>query len=135
MKIYRTFSFKKNVRFRRWCKKGYAVFCSLIHQVTIGVLAASICDKSTLKSKKSILTDIPSEKNEIANFIEKGPLINEDFLLLFNNSIAINFSIASSNDVDLPSANQLINFIQRLRKVPSFFNRFFINFKKNYPNE
>lgn len=118
---------KKNCRFRRWCKKSYAVFCSLIHQVTIGVLAASICDKSTLKSKKNILTDILSEKNEITNFIEKGPLINEDFLLLFNNSITINFSIVSFNDVILPLANQLINFIQRLRKVPSFFNRFFIN--------
>lgn len=34
------------LRFRRWCRKGYAVFCSLGKCVTIGTLKKGIADRS-----------------------------------------------------------------------------------------
>lgn len=40
----------KSIRFRRWSRAGYAVFCSLACSVTIGCLAISISDKSLQKA-------------------------------------------------------------------------------------
>jgi len=39
-----------SLRFRRWSRAGYAVFCSLGCTVTIGSLAVSVSDKSLQKS-------------------------------------------------------------------------------------
>ena len=39
-----------SLRFRRWSRAGYAMFCSLGCTVTIGSLAVSISDKSLQKS-------------------------------------------------------------------------------------
>ena len=39
-----------SIRFRRWSRAGYAVFCSLSRTVTIGNLAVSVSDKSLQKS-------------------------------------------------------------------------------------
>jgi hypothetical protein len=46
------------IRFRRWSRAGYAVFCSLSSTVTIGRLAVSIADKSLQKAVK-VNTDFP----------------------------------------------------------------------------
>ena len=47
-----------SIRFRRWSRAGYAVFCSLACAVTIGCVSISITDKSLQKavgvSKSSI---------------------------------------------------------------------------------
>ena len=40
----------KSIRFRRWSRAGYAIFCSLACSVTIGCLAISISDKSLQKA-------------------------------------------------------------------------------------
>lgn len=40
----------KSIRFRRWSRAGYAIFCSLACNVTIGNVAVSICDKSLQKA-------------------------------------------------------------------------------------
>jgi hypothetical protein len=42
----------KSIRFRRWSRAGYAIFCSLACTVTIGCLAISISDKSLEKSAR-----------------------------------------------------------------------------------
>jgi len=39
-----------SLRFRRWSRAGYAIFCSLACSVTIGSVAVSICDKSLQKA-------------------------------------------------------------------------------------
>lgn len=39
-----------SIRFRRWSRAGYAVFCSLACCVTIGCVAISISDKSLQKA-------------------------------------------------------------------------------------
>ena len=38
------------IRFRRWSRMGYAVFCSLACSVSIGTLAVSVSDKTLQKS-------------------------------------------------------------------------------------
>jgi hypothetical protein len=43
----------KPIRFRRWSRTGYAVFCSLACSVTVGCLAISISDKSLQKLNKT----------------------------------------------------------------------------------
>jgi len=43
----------QSIRFRRWSRTGYAVFCSLACIVTVGCLAISISDKSLQKSNKT----------------------------------------------------------------------------------
>lgn len=40
----------KSIRFRRWSRVGYAVFCSLTCCVTIGALSVSVLDKTLQKS-------------------------------------------------------------------------------------
>lgn len=45
---------KTSLRFRRWSRKGYAVFVSMTCAVTIGVLAVSVSDKSTAKMTASV---------------------------------------------------------------------------------
>ncbi len=46
-------NYKKTARFRRWSRANYAVFRSLTCEVTIGVLAAGICEKALLKNTPS----------------------------------------------------------------------------------
>jgi len=40
----------KSIRFRRWSRTGYAVFCSLTCCVTIGALSVSVSDKTLQKA-------------------------------------------------------------------------------------
>jgi hypothetical protein len=46
----KTFQTSKLVRFCRWSRAGYAVFCSLVCNVTIGTLAISVSDKTLQKT-------------------------------------------------------------------------------------
>lgn len=52
--MFKNYSFKKRIRFRRFCHKAYAAFCSLHREVTIGRVAAYMTDLEMLKSGKSI---------------------------------------------------------------------------------
>lgn len=45
---------KPVVRFRRWSRKGYAVFRSLTAQVTIGRVCKSICEMALRKSGQGL---------------------------------------------------------------------------------
>lgn len=63
-------------RFRRWSRAGYAVFCSLGSNVTIGCLVGSIAEKALYKSEKtsscSIITlnaddEFSETENEISD--------------------------------------------------------------------
>jgi len=54
----------KTIRFRRWSRAGYAVFCSLACSVTIGCLAISISDKSLQKSNNTSLISLSSTSSD-----------------------------------------------------------------------
>lgn len=51
----RLFTHKITLRFRRWCRKGYAAFASLGRSVTIGCLQVDMCDKSMQKQTEICL--------------------------------------------------------------------------------
>lgn len=81
----------KSIRFRRWSRKGYAVFCSLSKNVTIGRVCVSICDLSLKKSSqtssnKVINTiskkEIDEYEDELSDFIESQ--FDVQLLALFN---------------------------------------------------
>ncbi len=50
------------IRFRRWCRKGYAIFCSLGKTVAIGNLRKGIVEASLKKAARcmSIVRAMPS---------------------------------------------------------------------------
>lgn len=63
-----------SVRFRRWSRVGYAVFCSLTCSVTIGTLAVSVSDKTLQKSVGNTSDAIcfsTSNNEDTENSIEK----------------------------------------------------------------
>lgn len=48
---YKSSKQNSSIRFRRWSRVGYAVFCSLSCCVSIGALAVSVSDKTLQKSE------------------------------------------------------------------------------------
>ena len=46
----KTFRTSSSIRFRRWSRVGYAVFSSLVCNVTIGMLSVSVSDKTLQKA-------------------------------------------------------------------------------------
>jgi len=69
------------LRFRRWSRAGYAVFCSLASSVTIGVLSVSVSDKSCQKSG-CVLTNALTSSSQIDFHDEDGEESGQDALLL-----------------------------------------------------
>jgi len=66
-----------SLRFRRWSRAGYAMFCSLGCTVTIGSLAVSISDKSLQKStgvSKSHVISFASDTESVDNSPELSEL-------------------------------------------------------------
>ena len=79
----RSFTHKVTLRFRRWCRKGYAAFGSLGRSVTIGCLQADICDKSLQKQTKICLpSDVCFSFAEIAE-AEQPDLLPDDLLSFY----------------------------------------------------
>jgi hypothetical protein len=72
-----------SLRFRRWSRAGYAVFCSLACAVTIGCVAVSISDKSLQKAvgvSKSSTCTIVSEsesRDKLSELLELETAINK----------------------------------------------------------
>jgi len=62
----------RSIRFRRWSRVGYAVFCSLAVNVSIGSVAVSIMNKSLQKA-----VDL-SESSLFATDLYSKEKINED---------------------------------------------------------
>ena len=63
-----------SIRFRRWSRVGYAVFCSLASSVSIGTLAVSVSDKTLQKSvghTSNAVCELTSNTNESKDSDEK----------------------------------------------------------------
>jgi len=52
--MFKTYQFKSRIRFRRFCHKAYAAFCSIHREVSIGRIAAYMTDLEMLKHGKSV---------------------------------------------------------------------------------
>ncbi|NDP21682.1 MAG: hypothetical protein GZ091_11470 [Paludibacter sp.] len=92
------------IRFRRWSRAGYAVFCSLGNNVTIGCLDIATSDKSLQKSVSnannkvsSCYTDVESEESNI----EKSELKLTKFQLLQTMLSEITFDSAAACEIHL----------------------------------
>jgi len=65
-----------SIRFRRWSRAGYAVFCSLACTVTIGCVAISISDKSlqkavgVTKSSNSTIASESESRDKLSELLE-----------------------------------------------------------------
>ena len=76
------------IRFRRWSRAKYAVFCSLSSTVTIGRLAVSIADKSLQKAVEVCINlpfaisseESPNEKKKKAELDASLVQIHETIL-------------------------------------------------------
>jgi hypothetical protein len=52
------------LRFRRWCRKGYAAFCSLGRKVSIGCLHVDLCNQSLNKQTQLCFGNLFEFHNE-----------------------------------------------------------------------
>lgn len=98
------------LRFRRWSRKGYAVFASLTCAVTIGVLAISISEKSAQKTEGTkFLTSVsPNSESESCE-------ANDDILLNLETQKAI-LNTQSSDDAAARSCDYIV-LTKRLKQV------------------
>ncbi len=85
----------KDIRFRRWTRKSYAVFAGLNKVISIGKVKAGICDRTSLKTNSLSVVNAVFEGNllKTCNETEKA----ED--LLFDNLLQTNLQISA---VDVP---------------------------------
>lgn len=70
---------KKSIRFRRWSRAGYAIFCSLACCVTIGFVAGSISDQSLQKAVGAAVVSLTQDNSEAE--LPGELLANEDIEL------------------------------------------------------
>lgn len=54
IQMFKNYSFQKRIRFKRFCHKAYAVFCSIHREVSIARIAGYMTDLEMLKSGKKI---------------------------------------------------------------------------------
>lgn len=86
--MYKLCPNKQTIRFRRWCRKAYAMFCSLGKCVTIGNLKKGIADVS-LGKQPNVCTSFSvckfEEKEEISDDDKPGEMqsIFESMIKLF----------------------------------------------------
>ncbi len=110
------------LRFRRFRRAGYAVFCSLACSVTIGCLAASVSDKSLQKavsvSGRSII--LSGEDNESPD--RQGQLSELEAALLQAQELSLN---EITFDSTAACAQQVYHFlIKTVERSQTLFNRF-----------
>lgn len=97
----RNFQSDSSLRFRRWSRKGYAMFVSVTNVVTIGVLSSDICEKSEAKlSALSVSSNasIKSESSDLTEDLDFAFANKEEILLVAEKQTAdvyacINFII------------------------------------------
>ena len=94
-----------SLRFRRWSRAHYAVFCSLGTVVTIGCLAVSIADKAVQKSTKANTVSFVSLIKESAD----NELINFENDLVFQLTEVINLTSVVTDEVATKSLNLYIH--------------------------
>ncbi|MDD4968228.1 MAG: hypothetical protein PHT07_02245 [Paludibacter sp.] len=73
-----------SIRFRRWSRAGYAVFCSLACTVTIGCIAISISDKSLQKavgvteSSNCTIASESESRDKLSELLELEAVLNQN---------------------------------------------------------
>ena len=84
----------RSLRFKRWSRKSYAVFCSLGVTVTIGQLAVHVQEKSVVKlASAKLFTTI----NDLFDISEE--ITEEENDLLPASLVAVNQFVVAQNDM------------------------------------
>lgn len=83
------------IRFRRWSRVGYAVFCSLSCCVSIGALAVSVSDKTLQKSEGISMTRVHSALSTVDGS-ENNP-VDDGVEVAFQQAIIVSLSEMSSD--------------------------------------
>ncbi len=104
-----------SVRFRRYCRKAYAVFASLKINVTIGTLASYIADAEISKSQTTPFFLIKSDEEDFND--EKNASIEND------NTIAL---MQCNNDFIIP-------VVSTPAAAACAYIKNIINIKEDYP--
>lgn len=85
-----------SIRFRRWSRKGYAVFASLSKAVTIGVVQFSIEKQALKKTKHTYLESNQRDSvSDSPNYSEEQLTDNSEFVnqeILKNKSLIVSIS-------------------------------------------
>ena len=114
---------KSTIRFRRWSRVGYAVFCSLACSVTIGCLAVSVSDKSLQKAVGTAVVssyEINSESDSPDK--QKEPADLELAMQQFQEIVLSGKKIESAAACNL---NTYLLFNQAVEMRKTHFNRFY----------
>lgn len=77
------------LRFRRWSRAAYAVFASLSAVVSIGFLAVSVSEKSSLSNENHATTPLKASLAFNENAEEES---KEEFLLTLEENITISLN-------------------------------------------
>lgn len=91
---------RNTIRFRRWTRKGYSIFCSLNRQITIGVLNFKIATSSIKKQSKEILTailNLLSLDNESLSEKEREGVLENELILQTINIVNSNVEDKAKN--------------------------------------
>ena len=106
-KLYRS---KQMIRFRRWSRKRYAMFCSLGKCVTIGTLKKGVTDVS-LGKQANICTSgsvcLPVEEDRAEDEAEEALNPFENMLQMFSIQSQQAVEVGHAGIVDLYPANDM----------------------------
>ena len=99
-----------SIRFKRWSRKSYSIFCSLKRVVSIGVLSNHIADASCEKSDVYALPEINNCFSETVDEEEKDILrwLKELFLTQ-NVALALSDTLSSREKYTVESYNSAGN--------------------------
>lgn len=111
-------------RFRRWSRKGFAVFASLSAVVTIGVLSVMLADKSGTKNSPSMRAIRLAEATINPAVADDADVEDESIVFLPQN--------VTPDDAAAAALCSLYLCKRLKRSNELFFNRFFISKNTNF---
>lgn len=103
----KVYKYRQSIRFRRWSRKAYAIFCSVGRCVTIGCLSKAVVDSSLGKQKALTLAvmDEPHQDMEAFDAEDEHPIdISLLSLGLLQPLTVLNKSYGAAESVDCASS-------------------------------
>lgn len=125
IKIYKN---RQSIRFRRWSRKAYAVFCSVGRCVTIGCLSKAVADSSLSKQKGENLSTVAESYQDKETIDEENdhlPDVSLLLLQLIQPQTILNKSCGVAESVDCAASAYFYSI--RPNEYPAYsFGLFFV---------
>lgn len=100
--MFKNYQLKRSFRFRRFCHKAYAAFCSLHREVSIGRVAAYMTDLEMLKQGKSVALSA-AMLFVGAGLIEADEGVPKDSALVTNRQLSLQEVLVVSHKAEVHS--------------------------------